>query len=257
MKIILDTGMRFDGVYLFHKEFIEKAGIPDTIDYQVGGAGSGSPTTAAMGDSLTLKAGEIEFPNQMVVISRSPTTQGFPTDGVIGSTLFKHFAVEIDYDSKLITLHDSSGFTPDDSWTSVPLALKEDIPFLKASVNTTGESVPIDVYIDLGAGEAVELLVRPEMKFKLPENLDQDKYLGTGLSGDITGKTGRIHSLKIGPFELFDVPSTFPPAEVRSKQEDADGIICNDALRRFNVVFDYANSVLYLKPNGSYRDPFE
>jgi len=36
----------------------------------------------------------------------------------------------------------------------------------------------------------------------------------------------------------------------------ADGILCNNALRRFNVIFDYSGSMLYIKPNRSFDIPF-
>jgi hypothetical protein len=63
--------------------------------------------------------------------------------------------------------------------------------------------------------------------------------------------------VKIGPFRLENVVTAFPPAEVRSKQEGADGIIGNDLMRRFNVIFDYGNKRLYLKPNRHFDTPFE
>ena len=62
--------------------------------------------------------------------------------------------------------------------------------------------------------------------------------------------------MKLGSFYLNDVVTTFAPAEIRSKQEDADGIIGNDVLRRFNLIFDYKNEKLYLKPNPFFSEPF-
>jgi hypothetical protein len=84
-----------------------------------------------------------------------------------------------------------------------------------------------------------------------------DQYLGTGLSGDIYGKTGKSKAIRISTYELRDVSTSFAPEEVRSKQEGADGIIGNDLIRRFNVIFDYAKARLYLKPNSIYGAPFE
>ena len=89
----------------------------------------------------------------------------------------------------------------------------------------------------------------------LPDNLE-DTYLGRGLSGDIHGQEGRISSLKLSSFELIDVLTAFAPAEVRSKQEGADGILGNNALRRFNCIYDYDNMKLYIKPNSSFSELF-
>jgi hypothetical protein len=110
--------------------------------------------------------------------------------------------------------------------------------------------------MDIASGDALELLVRDVTKFTDPENL-KNEYLGTGLSGDIHGGRGRAHMFKIGPYELYDIPALYPPAEIRSKQEGADGIIGCQLLRRFNVVYNYFESKMYIKPNRTYEAPFE
>ena len=119
-----------------------------------------------------------------------------------------------------------------------------------------GEIVPASFYIDLASEEALEMLVRADQKFTMPAKLDSS-YLGTGLSGDIHGSRGRSRHLWLGGYMLSDVRTAFAPAEVRSKQKGADGILGNDCLRRFNVIFDYAHQRLYLKPNGAFATPFE
>lgn len=258
LGIILDTGMTFEGVYLFHRELSDVLGSADFIEVRVPGAGSGEASYAIMADSQMLSSGGLQFRNQKVVIAQSETTQDFPTDGVMGYTLFGSYTVEIDYDELVISLHDPEGFAADTTWEEVKLTFKKEIPFLDVTVAVEeDEEIPMNVYIDLAAGEVLELLVRPDMKFSLPDSLTEERYLGTGLSGDIHGKIGSISRLKMGSLELKDVPTTFPLGEVRSKQEGADGILGNGALRRFNVVFDYSHGVLYLSPNRQYSIPFE
>jgi len=77
------------------------------------------------------------------------------------------------------------------------------------------------------------------------------------LGGDINGKRGKISKVSIGPFELSDVAAAFAPAEVRSKQKGSDGVIANNLLRRFNLIFDYSNKKLYIKPNTHFSEPFK
>ncbi|MBN1426187.1 aspartyl protease family protein [Candidatus Fermentibacteria bacterium] len=204
---------------------------------------------------MTLRFGDVPFDSQLVVISQSEITQGFRSDGVTGSSLFGSFIVEINNDAKEIRLHDPESFVADSSWTPVPITLKKGIPFLEGVVSIRGEEpIPLVLCIDSAAGEALELLMRDTMKFGLPDSVES-YHLGTGLSGDINGSGGQIHMLGFGGFELHDVPAAFAPAEVRSKQEGADGIIGNDALRRFNLIFDYPHGLLYLRPNGLFDVP--
>lgn len=224
LKITLDTGMTFDGVYLFHKELSDKLSIKTPIKVRVGGAGSGEASYAIMADSLTLASAGMQFHNQKVVISQSEITQKFSTDGVAGYTLFGSYVVEIDYDSCFIKLYNPETFNPDTTWKKVKLTLKESIPFLDAAITIKGEdSISVILYIDSAGDEVLELLIKKGMNFTLPDSLTNEKYLGSGLSGDIYGKIGNIASLKISSFELKNVPTTFPPAEVRSKQKGRMG----------------------------------
>jgi hypothetical protein len=257
LSILLDTGMTFDGVYLFHKE-VQNSFAVDIVDsVRVGGAGSGEATHALMADSMTLTFGDMSFHDQLVIISQSETTQGFPTDGVTGYTLFGSHVVHIDHDEFLIRLYDPSEFAADTLWQVVPMTLKKNIPFVDGYVSIHGEDpIPIVFYIDSAAGEALELLMRKTTKFSLPESLTE-QYLGTGLSGDIHGSIGRVAGFGFGGYMLHDVPTAFAPAEVRSKQKAADGIIGNDALRRFNLIFDYSRELLYIKPNKTFGISFD
>ena len=69
MDVILDTGMAFEGVYLFHKELGDALESGDFAEVRVGGAGSGEDSYAIMAESPTLSSGDLEFHNQMVVIA--------------------------------------------------------------------------------------------------------------------------------------------------------------------------------------------
>jgi hypothetical protein len=257
LNLIFDSGMGFDGVYLFHKILAEEIDTAGAIEVRVPGAGSGEASTAVMIENGRLTFGDVTVDSQRVIISNSPNTQGFDSDGVIGWNLLGHYAVEIDYDHEMILLHDPAEFQADTTWQHIPITLKKNIPFLEGTVEVVdSESVPIILYIDLGSDEALELLIRPDQKFTLPDSL-KSSYIGTGLSGDIHGQYGRSKRLRVAGCDLFDIPTAFVPAEMRSKQEGADGILGNDCIRRFNIIFDYAHERLYVKPNSIFGTPFD
>jgi len=255
--LILDTGMPFDGAYLFHKEFANDIDMSEAIEVRVPGAGAGEASTALMIESGTLTFGEVAVDSQRVIIAQSFHTQGFPSDGVMGWNLFGHYAVKIDYDAEMITLFDTAGFAADSTWTAIPISLRNNTAFIEGVLEVVeGEKVPVSLYIDLASDEALELLLRPGQKFTAPEG-QPESYLGTGLSGDIHGTRGEVKQLSVDGFALHEIPTAFAPANVRSKQEDADGVLGNDFIRRFNVIFDYAHELLYLKPNKTYRAAFD
>ena len=256
LKVILDTGMHFEGLLLYKKELTNEIGIKDAIDVEVGGAGGGNASTAVTADSMSFFIGRHRFINQRIIVLQNDRMKGFPSDGVVGYSLFKDYCVEIDYDHMKLFLHDSLEVL-DSSWEWIPMTFKDNnIPWVEAEVNVNGDDkIPVSAYIDLASSEAIEILIREDTKFQLPADLE-DYYLGRGLSGDIYGQRGTISYLKIGSFYLKNVLATFAPAEIRSRQEDADAVLANNALRRFNSIFDYKKKRLYLKPNSNFNDPF-
>lgn len=256
LKLILDTGMRFDGVYLFHKGLADEIDMTNAIEVNVPGAGSGDASKAQMIENGTLTLGDISVDSQRVIIARSAYTQRFPTDGVIGWNLFGHYAVEVDYDRELIFLHDTADVSPDSSWTMVPVTMTDGLPFLDGQIEVIeGETVPVILYIDLASSDALEMLVSEKQKYTMPDSLEKS-YLGTGLSGDIHGSRGTSRNLWIGDYQLSEIPTSFAPADVRSKQQGADAILGNGSMSRFNTIYDYTHSRLYLKPSKYYKESF-
>jgi hypothetical protein len=256
LNLILDTGMRFDGVYLFRKELADELDMTGAIDVRVPGAGSGEASTAQMIESGSLTFGDITVDSQRVIISSSPHTQRFPTDGVIGWNLFGHYAAEVDYDRELIILHDTAEIAPDSSWTMIPVTMKDGLPFFDAKIEVVaGEVVPVTLYIDLASSDALEMLVSENQKYTIPDSVQQSQ-LGVGLSGEIRGTRGTSQRAWIGDYSLSMIPTSFAPADVRSKQEGADGILGNRFMSRFNTIYDYTHSRLYLKPSKYYEEPF-
>ncbi len=257
LRVILDTGMPIDGLFLFHREAREALPGVTWMDCIVPGAGSGEGSRSVMAESVAISCGDLELADKRVVISQSETTQSFPTDGAIGYSLFGHFVVDIDYDARLLRLHPPAAFEPPNGYRRLDVELQNNIPFLNASASIAGENaVDLRVYIDLASGDAVEMLVRPDAKFAVPDSLE-DAYLGTGLSGDVRGGRGRVARFTLGGFVLRDVAAVFPQSEVRSKQKSADAVLGNDLIRRFNVIFDHAGSCLYLKPNETFSTAFD
>jgi hypothetical protein len=255
--ILLDTGFAFDGLMIYNPDYKDFLDLTKAIKVKIPGAGSGEPSQASMLDSADFRLGNIVMKNQRIIVLESETYRGFPSNGIIGYSIFGHYITEFNYDDNTMTLHGTDNLKIDNSWTAIPLYFKgNNIPWLDASVVIRDEPpISLSMYIDYAAGDAVALLEKPTMKFRLPEET-VNVYLGRGLSGDIYGKTGDITKLIIGPYELKNVKASFADAKVRSKQDDADAVLGIGSLRRFNMIFDYPNKKLYLKPNKHFNEPF-
>jgi hypothetical protein len=238
---------------IFNPSYRDSLDLSYAFEVQIGGAGSGDAAKAIMIDSSSFSLGNTTMVNQPVIILQGNT--GLGSNGIIGYSIFGHFLTEFDYDNNIMTLYNSDSIQIDNSWTTIPIYFKNnDIPWLDGCIIIEKEEpVPVSMYIDFAAGDEILLLEKPEMKFSLPGETEE-VYIGKGLSGDIYGKTGVISKLIIGPFELNNIKASFADAKIRSKQDNADAILGNGSLRRFNIIFDYLNKKIYLKANSHFND---
>ena len=248
LHLILDTGMSFDGILLYEPPPESSVAGPK-YEVRIPGAGTGEPARGMMAKSASFRSGPVEFAGQPIVWLVDGKMSGFSSDGVMGWSLFGHWQVEIDYDRKKIVLHEPGSFRPDSSWTALPMTLhKNNMPWVKLAARIGGEeSLDLDSYLDLADDQEAVLLVRDSAKFKLPVGLEP-VYLGRGLSGDVNGWKGRAAWLRLGPYRFDDVEVAYAPDDARSKQPGADAAICGGLLGRLNEVYDYAGSVLYIRP---------
>lgn len=255
-RIILDSGMPWDGLLLFQESFIHNTQLQPGGEAGVGGAGGGAPASSVFYDSVSFQQGNLKLDNQFLVVLTSEATQDFPTNGAIGWSLFGHYVMEIDYDSHEIRLFDPESYRIGHDWSEIDIELRRNIPYLHASVITDGNKRTEQFfYIDMGASDALELLICDSMDLEVPGNC-HDTLIGVGLNGDIYGCVAFLEGLEIGGYVLPDIRTSFSEKEVRSRRYDADGVISNAALRRFNQVFDYSRNKLYIKPNSTFSEPF-
>jgi len=249
LHLVLDTGM-FDGVLLY-EPIPESTFAGPVYEVRIPGAGDGEPARGRMSDSGAFQAGPVEFRNQRVVWLVDSLMSGFGGDGVIGNSLFGHYVVELDYDRKVMKLHEP-GFRPGPGWAMLPLVVhKANTPWVKTQVSVSGEEPQeMDSYIDLADNAEFVLLVSDSAKFKVPDDVEP-VYLGRGLSGDVYGSKGRAALVQLDTYQLKDLAVGFAPERVRSKQPGADAVIGGSLLARFNTVYDYAGGRLYIKRRTS------
>jgi hypothetical protein len=257
-RLILDTGMAYDGITLFDTASVDLSQFDHLARVQIRGAGPGGAAHALSDSAATFRAGPRTFKDQRVTMLTGGAFRGFPTDGVIGYSILGHHVVEIDYDTERMILYDPETFSPTDDWVSVDIYFKDNrIPWTDIYVATEEEEedpVRLSSYIDFAAEEALELLDRDTNVFIVPAET-REVYAGRGLSGDIYGAEGRVSRVIIGPYQLEDVLVVVVPAEIRSRQEGADAIIGSGLLRRFNVTFDYSRSRILLSCQVGPPDP--
>ncbi|NJD20594.1 MAG: hypothetical protein FIA95_15090 [Gemmatimonadetes bacterium] len=252
LRLILDTGMPYDGVLVFDTAKVDLSRFANLSQAQIGGAGQGGASGALHDPTAGFSIGSVGFGAHPVTLLTSGIYRGFPNDGVIGYSLLGHYAVEVDYGAGRLRLYDAETFAPEAGWASVDLRFKGNRgPWMDFAVASAGgPPETLAAYIDFASSEAVELLEREVNAFTMPPTGERT-LIGRGLSGDIYGKPARLSRVRVGPFTLEDVRVMVTPAAARSQQSGADAGFGNGLLGRCDLVFDYAHGKRHLRDRGA------
>lgn len=185
---------------------------------------------------------------------------GIPVHGIIGYEFFQNLPVEINFNSKKITVfkEEKNFKKKSKKFKEFPITIEGNKPYITAGVEMTNNRVDSKMLIDLGNSDAVWLFPKLIKDF-VYNRPNIDDYLGQGFNGDIFGKRSRIHRLYIGDF-TFEKPLTAMPDEYSIQHlklvPDRKGSIGSDILKRFTVIFNYPQKKIYLKKNRNFNDPF-
>ena len=183
---------------------------------------------------------------------------GLPIHGLLGYEFFNSLAVKINFSDSTMVVCRPNDLKPFRKSHKIPITIEDKKPYMETMVTfPDGSTVNNKLIVDLGAGHPLSL-----------ENLLQKhglppKYivanLGVALNGPITGYISRMKEVDIGKYKLKNVITSFPDKDYikQSFTVKRDGNIGIGILKKFNVIFDYTNGLLYVKPNATFKTPFE
>jgi hypothetical protein len=184
---------------------------------------------------------------------------GMPIHGLIGYEFFSSFVVRINYQLDYLNIYNNAKPRIFKKGNKIPIIIEQNKPYVEVFVDVgKKKKIPVKMLIDTGAGHPISLESRNGSAFPLPDKFISAN-LGVGLGGNISGYIGRIENFKIGKFDVKNPICSFPYYEdVGAKAiTKRSGSIGNQLLKRFQVIFDYQKSTMYLRPNANFRDPFE
>ncbi|MFD0751025.1 aspartyl protease family protein [Mucilaginibacter calamicampi] len=179
---------------------------------------------------------------------------GIPIHGLLGADFFKKLAVKISFVDSTLVITRPGGMHIFRGAEKIPITVEEGKPYIKTQVTlTNGNKKTNKLLVDLGAGHPVSL----EKITTLPQKSIKAN-LGVGLNGLIDGHLGRISSIALGKYNINSVIASFPSDDPSFKiSVQRDGSIGVGILKRFDIIFDYQNNLMYLKSNMYFKLPFE
>jgi aspartyl protease/PDZ domain-containing protein len=238
---ILDSGA--NSIALDH-------GFADSLGLRPAGAGAGSgagagpvPYRRYPRDSIEFEVAGVWFRSDHTIsidLSNQPGILGYSVAGVLGSDFFRRVTVEIDYDTRIVRLHDPDRFTPPAGARSIPLIFERRVPFATALLHVEGRPARARrLLVDSGSEDAVDDSLLLESRGPLRRTIGG---VGSGQTYEVV--FGRIERCELGPFVLENLPSAAPGVS----------LIGGEVLRRFRVTLDYARERMLLIPGNHFED---
>lgn len=182
---------------------------------------------------------------------------GVQVDGVIGYSLLSRYIVKIDYDVQEIEIC-SQGTIKYPRGGHLLKPFIRTLPVQSARVRDH-HKITTRFLFDIGAG----------LSLVLSEDFEQDSLVlrkkrkrfpieAHGVGGKLTMDMTLVKDFRLGPYRFRNVPTMVFEDEFNvTSYPYLGGLIGNQILKRFNVIFNYQQREIYLKPNTLYRVPFE
>ena len=265
LHFIFDTGAQY--TLLFKKEYSDILRIPYLRRIPILGADLSQELYALVAQNITVDIpGRIKVRKDILIFEEDyfqlDELTGIFIDGILGGDAFKHYVTQIDYCKQIVTLTKKEHFQePGSHYHRIPLRLKEAKPLLNATVTLENNArVPVSLLMDTGSGIPLLLYANTHPNLSIPEKTILGQ-LGKGLGGYLLGYMGRIKQLDLpSNLEFTNVLASFQrldsASQIFTQNNERNGILGNQVLRRFDVIIDYPDSVLYLKPTRSYKQKF-
>lgn len=264
LKFIFDTGS--ENTILVRKEFTDILDISYDRQFKLIGADQKQELTAYLVRGVNLVLPNIVGEGlDMLVLEkdyfRFEEFTGMKIHGILGMDLFRTFTIQIDYKKKILSLYKIENFdVPSKKFQVIKAEVTRNKPYINATAKINENTqTPIKLLLDTGASLSLLLHNNSTDAIKLPEKLVPGR-IGNGLGGLIEGFIGRIRLLSFDKFQFNGVITNFQEIATDSLQvfkNNRNGILGNEILSRFTIIFDLPRERIYLRPIRRYNKGFK
>lgn len=264
LKFVFDTGAEY--TILTKREFADMIGIRYEKEFKIMGADLKTILTAYLARGINLEVGSVENPIQDFLVLGDDYFQfealsGVEVHGILGANFFSRYVVKINYRKRILTLYDPQHFTPPKGFEEIPISVYKNKPYVKApsKLYQQDSTSTIKLLIDTGASLTLLLYTDTHPALDVPEQIVRGN-IGKGLGGDIEGFIGRFYEIRLGKqFVMKNIVANYQ--EIYEYMDTTEihkrnGLIGNVILNRFDVIINYNQQKLYLKPNKAYKRDF-
>src|SRR5436190_8670049 len=255
LNFTVDTGS--DVFAIITARQARSLGLTAGNNYKVGVAGTVGEIEAAAISSANLTLPGVEALNQRIevlITDVQANNDGTEIDGVLGLEFLRHFVVDIDYENKTIKLFSPDKFQYSGRGETIPIRIHGESPEVRMKlVTASGKTIESYFEIDTGMSGTVLFRTTTVNKYALAADVHTIQA-ATSIegNGEFNGRIGRAKSLQLGRCAIDN-----PPVSVAQNVEGQGGLVGEEILRRFKVIFDFSHRRMILEPNSHFKDRYE
>ena len=261
VTFFFDTGAT---VTMLDKQVAKKLNIkPDSMDNVGGSSGTKSFELATnqkikFNDDVTIEGLEFILDD----VRRYNEGTGYQFDGIIGNDILFNFLTEINIDERVMKLYPKDTKLNLSGYKSFPFTMTEEveIPHIPVKIKLKNNELYEGIAL-FDSGAALNFLINGKYaeKHRLLEKFDK---LGVAGGNDLYGKTktsvGLIKGISIPTHEFNSTLVTYISSDKVgvNAMEGYLGLLGAGVIYRYNMVLDYTNHLIYVKPTSDFNRAF-
>ena len=256
LNFVLDTG---SGGISLDSATCDEFKIPiRATDTTITGFGGVHKVSFVFDQTLNLPGLKVEHLNFHInnyeVLS---SVYGEKVDGIIGYSFFSRYIVKVNFDSSFIEVYNPGRISYPRDGTILRPAFTN-LPIQWMTIRDR-RKMGFNFYIDTGAG----------LCFLMSERFAEDSSIlfsrrkpvltqAEGMGGKLQMRLTVIKEVRIGPYRFRGVPTyLYKDDHNITAYPFTGGLLGNDLLRRFNMIFNYPSREIHLIPNTHFSERFD
>ena len=261
-NFIFDTGADGLGIdsSFYSKNLITN--YPKSTELTLNGATGNKQTIRQITDKVIFFIEKMNFKSDYTIVGDFKPVFNNEMSGVIGWNFFKDYIIQINYVNKTMDFVRNNEYI-DNNYDSIPLILENGFIYVDMKIVINNKLILQGKYIlDTGYGGSVILTstVSDDNKFdSIIKNKIPFSSKKSAIGGGVSGFCFRADSIKLGnhiiPVPVIEYSSN--KYGLLANRGGCIGIIGNRILEKFDVIFDFKNLVLYIKPNTNFHNKID
>lgn len=251
----LDTGVGY--MLITEPSLVDSLDIKSTRTIKIHGLGEGKEAEAFITTPLKIDLPGITSSNVCAATFTKDhfglsAYAGRTIHGLLGYEFFNQLAVKFNFTANTLLVSEPKNMRYFKHAVKLPISIEDRKPYLTTDVTfANGTTRKSKLVIDLGAGHFISMENLADDTQLQPNHINAN--LGIGINGPVSGYLSRIKLVELGKYKVKNVIAAFPDENKIAPSIPRDGNLGIGLLKKFDVIFDYANNAIYLKPGLEYR----